>query len=588
MNILFRVDSSSKIGLGHVMRCLVLAEQYKEDSVVFATQDLKGNANREIIDKGYRLITLNDGSVDELIQRINELNIDMVVFDHYGINSDFEKAIKNTSGVKILSFDDIYEKHYCDILLNHNIYADAGKYKGLVPDFCEIRCGEKYTLVRDEFKKIEIKKNLSNKGKLVVFVCLGGADANNISLPVLEILSDFDDIIVNLATTSSNNNIDQLLDFSKQYKNINICINCNVAELICNSDFSIITPSVIVHEVMTVKLPFIAIMTADNQAMMYQYLCENHYPAFKHDELNELRMEIKKNMSKDEIIVRNEYGFFEIKNKPSKKELQEYYANKYYQEGQGSYELSYDKAEIEYLLNKIEQKHVVTKTISNVEKGSLLDVGSGEGFTLSHFDNLGWDCVGLDFSSAGVKGKNPEQARLLIQGDIFENLEEIIKGDKKFDLIFLDNVLEHVLKPFELLVNLNKVINDGGILVVDVPNDFSLFQKYLAGNNYIDRDFWICPPDHLSYFNKDGLINLAKDTGWKINKVISDYPIELDLLSLNSNYVNNPSVGKASHRKRVEFENFIHSVSVEKTNQFYESLIDLGLGRNIIGFFSKV
>ncbi len=292
-------------------------------------------------------------------------------------------------------------------------------------------------------------------------------------------------------------------------------------------------------------------------------------------------------MSKDEIII-NEYGFFEIKNKPGKKELQEYYANKYYQEGQGSYELSYDKSEIKYLLNKIEQKHVAAKTISNVEKGSLLDVGSGEGFTLSYFNNLGWDCVGLDFSSAGVESKNPEQACLLIQGDIFENLEKITKGDKKFDLIFLDNVLEHVLKPFELLENLNKIISDDGVLVVDVPNDFSLLQKYLMGNNHIDREFWVSPPDHLSYFNKDGLINLAKGTGWKINKVISDYPIELDLLSPNSNYVNNPSVGKVSHRKRIEFENFIHSVSVEKTNQFYESLIDLGLGRNIVGFFSKL
>jgi len=192
-----------------------------------------------------------------------------------------------------LSFDDVYEKHYCDILLNHNIYADAGKYKDLVPDFCEIRCGKKYTLVREEFKKIEIKKTPSNKGKLVVFVCLGGADANNISLPVLEILSDFDNIIVNLATTSSNKNIEKLLGFSKQYEDINICIDCNVAELMSNSNFSIITPSVIVHEAIIVKLPFIAILTADNQEMMYQYLCENNYPVFRQDELNELRMEIK-------------------------------------------------------------------------------------------------------------------------------------------------------------------------------------------------------------------------------------------------------------------------------------------------------
>ncbi len=43
MNILFRVDSSSKIGLGHLMPCLVLAEQYKKDNVIFAKVSIKNN-----------------------------------------------------------------------------------------------------------------------------------------------------------------------------------------------------------------------------------------------------------------------------------------------------------------------------------------------------------------------------------------------------------------------------------------------------------------------------------------------------------------------------------------------------------------
>ena len=87
----------------------------------------------------------------------------MVIFDHYGIDYQYEKQIKIKTEVKILSFDDTYEKHHCDILLNHNIYAKKEQYKDLVPDFCELRCGRKYTLIRDEFKKIGHKERQINK-----------------------------------------------------------------------------------------------------------------------------------------------------------------------------------------------------------------------------------------------------------------------------------------------------------------------------------------------------------------------------------------------------------------------------------------
>ena len=42
-NILFRADSSSIIGTGHIMRDLVLASQYKKANITFATQELQGN-----------------------------------------------------------------------------------------------------------------------------------------------------------------------------------------------------------------------------------------------------------------------------------------------------------------------------------------------------------------------------------------------------------------------------------------------------------------------------------------------------------------------------------------------------------------
>lgn len=286
-------------------------------------------------------------------------------------------------------------------------------------------------------------------------------------------------------------------------------------------------------------------------------------------------------------LIKNKYSYYEIENKPSAEELQEYYAKKYYQEGAGSYEINYSNEEKQYFLNKIAQKHQIIKTMLNKEVGKLLDIGSGEGFSLKYFDELGWDCTGLDFSDYGVSQQNPKQQKLLTAGDIFNNIKIIINQNKKFDLIWLDNVLEHVIDPFQLLLDIHKILDTNGVLVIDVPNDFSIIQEYLLENKYIDREFWVLPPDHLSYFNKEGLTNLANDTGWQVRKTISDYPIDMDLLSPSSNYIKNPEVGKQAHNKRIKFENLLHSVSVEKTNIFYESMADMGIGRNIINFLVK-
>jgi len=55
MNILFRADSSSTIGTGHIMRDLVLASQYKDANIIFAVQNLDGNINHKIVEAGYKI-----------------------------------------------------------------------------------------------------------------------------------------------------------------------------------------------------------------------------------------------------------------------------------------------------------------------------------------------------------------------------------------------------------------------------------------------------------------------------------------------------------------------------------------------------
>ena len=62
----------------------------------------------------------------------------MIVIDHYKIDVKFERQIKDINpSLKIMVIDDTYQKHYCDILLNHNIYAKKKNYKKLVPKNCK-------------------------------------------------------------------------------------------------------------------------------------------------------------------------------------------------------------------------------------------------------------------------------------------------------------------------------------------------------------------------------------------------------------------------------------------------------------------
>jgi len=216
-----------------------------------------------------------------------------LVIDHYGIDYKKEKYIKEKTGVKILSFDDTYEKHHCDIVLNHNLGADKKRYKSLVPTSCKIRCGAKYTLLRDEFYK-EKKKTYPKNKKFTFFIGMGGTDTANLNIKILKVLKDFKNLKVNILTTKANSNLKKLKKYTKEKEWIKLYIDStNIAQLMRKSDFAIITPSVILNEVYFMKLPFIAIKTAHNQKDIYQYLKAKKYNILKQFNFKKLYIKLK-------------------------------------------------------------------------------------------------------------------------------------------------------------------------------------------------------------------------------------------------------------------------------------------------------
>jgi UDP-2,4-diacetamido-2,4,6-trideoxy-beta-L-altropyranose hydrolase len=294
--ILFRANSSSTIGTGHIMRDVVLAKKYakKGHTVIFATQNLDGNINDKILDEGFSLEILKSNSKKELKELIKRLHIDFIVFDSYKIDDKFEKYIKEKTGVKILSFDDTYQKHYCDILLNHNISADKKKYKKLVPQNCKVKCGVKYTLLRDEFYKEKNKRYKPNK-KFTFFVAMGGADTTNLNIKLLKILKKFDNIKVNIVTTTANKNLQELKKYCKNKKWITLHVNSKkIAKLIKKSDYAIITPSVVANELYFMNKSFMAIKVVNNQMRMYSFLKNNGYSVLKKFDEFKIYINVKK------------------------------------------------------------------------------------------------------------------------------------------------------------------------------------------------------------------------------------------------------------------------------------------------------
>lgn len=273
MRTLIRSDSSSTIGLGHIMRDLVFAKSL-EGEVIFACQNLEGNIIASI---PYEVKILKSNDVEELIELIQTLHITLLVIDHYGIDIAYERAIKETTQVEILSFDDTYQPHHCDILLNHNISANKKRYKDLVPPSCELRCGILYTLIRDEFRE---EKKQKREKIYDLFIAMGGTDASNITLSILKTLPKTLRICV--LTTTANAHLKELQDYVVDFPTIALHINSNeVAKLLHQSHFAIVTPSVMVHEVLFMEVPFIAIKVAANQDDMFEYLHNQGYPVLK-------------------------------------------------------------------------------------------------------------------------------------------------------------------------------------------------------------------------------------------------------------------------------------------------------------------
>jgi UDP-2,4-diacetamido-2,4,6-trideoxy-beta-L-altropyranose hydrolase len=199
VKLLIRADGNVRIGTGHIMRCLSLAQGVKRagGEVMFAVAEISASLEERFSATKIPFAKINFpiGSAEDAAQTIQlarEQNADWIVADGYSFAADFQKQIKQ-AGFRLLLFDDYgHAESYCaDLILNQNIHANAALYEKRAQN-TRLLLGTHYALLRDEFLAYRNWKRTFPPVARKLLVTLGGADPDNVTGKVIEALRDFD------------------------------------------------------------------------------------------------------------------------------------------------------------------------------------------------------------------------------------------------------------------------------------------------------------------------------------------------------------------------------------------------------------
>ncbi|MFC3561651.1 class I SAM-dependent methyltransferase [Pedobacter jamesrossensis] len=195
---------------------------------------------------------------------------------------------------------------------------------------------------------------------------------------------------------------------------------------------------------------------------------------------------------------------------------------RYYDEK--DYAVQDTKESIFFKIQKVEYGQV----LNNIKKlqpssTSLLDFGSGKGLFLQFAKQKGYEVKGIE-SSLPRANYAKSHFNLDIKTDYY------ISGaafDKKFDILTLFHVLEHIHLSGNLLNNLiDGNLKDEGLLVIEVPN-FDSWQSKWAGNRWLHLDV----PRHISHFTPKILTNLISQSGCAV-KSESYFSLHLGIVGM--------------------------------------------------------
>ncbi len=297
--VVIRADANSKIGMGHVMRCLSVADALlkRGEEVLFVTADdtpvpllTKKGIPCRVLHTDYADMEAELPKLWEVLRELQEEALSRmpsqrtespeaalaqkntsILVDSYYVTEKYLEALKKR--ITTIYMDDIYAFSYpVDMLINYNIYGEEMGYeKDAAFADTKFLLGTKYVPLREEFSAAEQQGTAADGG---ILITTGGSDSFNLAGQLLTEAMKYDALKTkeyHVVSGSLNPHIGELQALAQEHGNIHIhCNATNMAELMAESKVALSAGGSTLYELCAMGVPVIAFSFAENQERLVQ------------------------------------------------------------------------------------------------------------------------------------------------------------------------------------------------------------------------------------------------------------------------------------------------------------------------------
>jgi UDP-2,4-diacetamido-2,4,6-trideoxy-beta-L-altropyranose hydrolase len=266
--ILFRADGNAQIGLGHVMRCLALAEIVGPDyDRQFAIVQPSAAVTRLIEKTGATVLTLPTDAVTDLLPLLGPDTV--AVLDGYNFDADYQRIVREHARSLVYIDDLVSGRQVADVVINHAGDLTADRYEAEL--YTYLLLGPKFALVNPAFVS-----RPQPRPDAPVFVNLGGADPLNLTHTLVSGLLAESDHRLTVVLGAANPHRATFADFPTDRVKLLVNLSAKqMARAMSGCRVAVVACSTISYEICTVGRSFVGIQHADNQLPLASFL-QNH------------------------------------------------------------------------------------------------------------------------------------------------------------------------------------------------------------------------------------------------------------------------------------------------------------------------